>query len=47
MGHGDKINIMESKYSNQEARYYFKIKNASCKGWISELFVSPEKQQSM
>ena len=39
--HGDEVQILESRFLDSENRYYFKISNGICIGWVSEPFVSP------
>jgi len=41
--HGDRVELMDSRYLSSESRYYLKIKSGSCTGWIPDTFISAEK----
>jgi len=43
--HGTEVQLLEAQYYEPEERYYFLLKSGSCKGWLSENFLSPEKQE--
>lgn len=44
LDHGEAVEILEAKWIEAEDRYYFRLESDSCSGWVSEPFVSPEKQ---
>jgi len=43
--HRSKVKILEIKQSYEEKRFYFKVTNNSCEGWVLEPFVSSEKHE--
>ena len=45
LSHGAQVEVSDAKYLDNEERYYFKVKSGSCDGWVSDTFISPEKQK--
>ena len=43
--HGAKVDLLDSERNDSEARYYIKIKNGDCEGWVSDPFINPTYQE--
>lgn len=44
LSHGDKVNVVTARWYIEEKRYYFEIEDWPCNGWISEPFLSRNKE---
>ncbi len=43
LAHGAAVEVREARWSDDENRYYLKIKGENCEGWVSDPFVSPQQ----
>jgi hypothetical protein len=44
LSHGDKVKVVTARWYTEEKRYYFKVEDWPCGGWISEPFLSRNKE---
>jgi hypothetical protein len=45
ISHGSEVQLLDSKYKDAENRYYFYLQREDCKGWLTEEFLSEQKEE--
>ena len=45
LAHGTEVDLLSAQFQDDEGRYYFELQSGTCKGWVSEPFLSQEYQE--
>lgn len=45
LDHGAQVDLLATRWSEEESHTYFQVRSGVCEGWVSEAFVSPEERE--